>query len=121
MEEQQFIQYFMSILTQIKLYHWATMSYAKHKALDHLHSALSEKIDLLIESYIGRYKKQPLKKFTIESSANTQTEHIEKYLDEIHSEITAMNGKFKKSIEIQNILQDILAEIDRAQYLCRLS
>lgn len=121
MDEHDFIRYFMCILSQIKLYHWATMSYAKHKALDDLHGALSDKVDLLVESYIGRFKKQPLKKFTIETKANTNTEHIEKYLEDIHGEITKMNAKFSKCIEIQNILQDILAEIDRGLYLCRLS
>lgn len=121
MEEHQFLQCFMSMLSQIKLYHWATMSYAKHKALDDLHDALSEKVDLLVEAYLGKYKKQPLRKFTIETKANTQTDHIEKYLETIHSDVTAINGKFKNCIEIQNILQDILAEIDKTQYLCRLS
>lgn len=121
MEEHHFLQFFMSCLSQIKLYHWSTMSYAKHKALDDLHESLSDKVDLLVEAYLGKFKKQPLKKFTIETKANTNTEHIEKYLEIIHSDITGMNGKFNKCIEIQNILQDILAEIDKTLYLCRLS
>ena len=57
------------------------MSYSKHKALDSLHESLSDKIDTFIECYIGKTKKQPLKVFTIKSSATTNAkgDNIDKY------------------------------------------
>ena len=123
MEEHDFLQFFMGLISQVKLYHWSTMSYAKHKALDKLHESLSDKVDLLVESYVGRFNKQPIKHFTIKTKANTNTKGdiIEKYLATSREEILVIHNKFDKAVEIQNILQDIMAEIDSTIYLCKLS
>jgi DNA-binding ferritin-like protein len=123
MDEQDIIQFFMSLLGQIKLYHWSTMSYSKHKALDELHASLSDKVDSFIESYIGKYNKQPLKVFTIKTSANTNTKGniIEKYLESNRDAILIIYNKMNSAIELQNILQDIMGHLDTAIYLCRLT
>lgn len=63
MDEASVIRHVFFTLSQVKLYHWSTMSFAKHKALDDLHGSLSDKFDHLVECYIGRFKKQPLKNF----------------------------------------------------------
>lgn len=116
------IQPFMSLIGQIKLFHWSTMSYAKHKALDDLHAFLSEKVDLFVESYIGRAKKQPLKIFTVETKATTDTKKIENYLEAERDKLAAMaKSKFADCPDLQNILDEMVAEINKALYLCRLS
>ena len=123
MEEQYILQFFVSLLTQIKLYHWSTMSYSKHKALDSLHESLSDKIDTFIECYIGKTKKQPLKVFTIKSSATTNAkgDNIDKYLESSRDEILNIHNKIIASVELQNILQDMMSLFDSAIYLCKLS
>lgn len=124
MEEQLIIQYFMGLLTQIKLYHWATMSYAKHKALDELHGTLSDKVDDFVECYIGKFRKQPLKKFVIKAEATTDmndAKTIEKFLDVEHSKIVEIQKVLKSSTELVNIIDEMLSAIDKAQYLCKLT
>ena len=111
----------MSLLSQVKLFHWSTMSYAKHKALDHLHEELSEKVDLLFEAYIGKYRKQPLKIFVVKTIATTNTKDIEGYLEMNRNIINDMQNQFMDVNEIQNILQDIMAHIDRTVYLCKFT
>ena len=37
MDEVSIIQYMLGIISQIKLYHWTTMKYGVHKALDDLY------------------------------------------------------------------------------------
>ena len=44
---------FMSFLDQIKLYHWQTKIYSRHKATDELHSDLSKLVDNFIETLHG--------------------------------------------------------------------
>lgn len=61
MDESKIIPQLLCILDQIKLHHWATMSYATHKALDELHGSLSGLVDKFVESYLGHYQKQPVK------------------------------------------------------------
>lgn len=122
MDEAQLIGSVFSLLHQIKLFHWATTSYPKHKALDDLHSVLSDKTDLLVESYIGRFKKQPLKHFTVNTSSHSDTSKIEKYIEGERDKLGAMCDKvFSKAPELQNIVQEIMAEMDKTLYLLKLS
>lgn len=44
---------FISFLDQIKLYHWQTKIYSRHKATDNLHSDLSKLVDSFIETLHG--------------------------------------------------------------------
>lgn len=120
MEVKAVIQFFTSLLGQIKLFHWATMKYSKHKALDELHEKMSEKVDLFVESFIGRHKKQPLPDFTITTVASSDTKNIEKYLETKQGELDAMCKKLNKTPEFQNIIQDMMSLIDTAVYLCNL-
>ena len=120
MDENELISYVMNLLGQIKLYHWATTSYAKHKALDELHSALSDKTDLLVESYIGKFKKQPLKTFTVHTMATSDTKGIEPFLEAERNTMEKLCKKFAKFPEFENILQEMMVEVDKTLYLCRL-
>lgn len=97
------------------------MSYAKHKALDELHSVLSDHVDRIVESYIGRLKKQPLKKFTIETKATTDTSKMEAYLEGEREKLTALCKKWDSYPDLQNILDEMVADINKTLYLCRLS
>lgn len=50
--------YFLHILTSLKLYHWHTTSYSRHKGSDEIYTQLSEQFDIFIESAIGRYNRK---------------------------------------------------------------
>lgn len=45
---------FLNIINQIKIYHWQTFSYARHKATDELYSELNNLIDQFVEVLTGR-------------------------------------------------------------------
>jgi hypothetical protein len=49
------IQFFFAMRDQIKLYHWQTGLYARHKATDDVLKALDESIDKYVEVYMGKY------------------------------------------------------------------
>lgn len=121
MNEIEVIQYMLGIMSQIKLYHWSTMKYNVHKALNKLHENMGEHVDMFVESYIARYKKQPLKKWTITTKANTEVEKIVSWLEEHRDILDKMQKPFIKASELQNILQDMIADFDTAIYLCKLS
>ena len=116
------MEYFIGLLGQIKIYHWTTMSYVIHKALDELHSNLSDNIDEVMEVYIGKYNKQPINKFEINiSAANTDSSNIIDYLELERENIRGIRNKyFKSSTEIQNIIDNMLGNISKTIYLCKL-
>lgn len=109
--------------TQIKLFHWATTEFSKHKALDELHSVLQTRVDDLIEAYIGLNRKSAgLPKFTIKCSATSDAKKIMTYLEKTRDDIRAMLGDSAAlESELKNIIEDILAAYDRAIYLSRLA
>lgn len=49
------IHFFFALRDQIKLYHWQTTSYARHKATDDVIKELDENIDSFVEIYTGKY------------------------------------------------------------------
>ncbi len=121
MAEKQLFEYFLGLLVQIKIYHWSTMSYSTHKALDDLHSSLSSNIDEIMEIYIGKFNRQPIEPFEVQMRANSDVSDIIGYLENERENIRGMRTKlFKTSSEIQNLIDNMLGSISRTIYLCRL-
>lgn len=121
MAEKQLFEYFLGLLGQIKIYHWSTMSYSTHKALDDLHLSLSSNIDEIMEVYIGKFNRQPIEPFEIQMKANSNISDIIGYLENERENIRGMRTKlFKTSSEIQNLIDNMLGSISRTIYLCKL-
>jgi len=119
--EKQLFEYFLGLLGQIKIYHWTTMSFSVHKALDELHSSLSGNIDEIMENYIGRSNIQPIADFDITMSANTNATNVLTYLENEKNNIkTIRNKHFKGISELQNIIDEMLSSINKTIYLSKL-
>lgn len=56
----QSIHFFFQMRSQIKLYHWQTHSYARHKATDDVLDTLDKLIDEYVEVYMGKYGRPKL-------------------------------------------------------------
>ena len=54
------INFFFSMREQIKIYHWQTNEFARHKATDEVIEALDESIDKYVEVYMGKYGRPKL-------------------------------------------------------------
>jgi hypothetical protein len=119
--EKTLFQFFLGFIGQVKLFHWTTMTYSIHKALDDLHSSLSENVDKLIEVYIGKFDKQPIENMTINMTAETDTTNLIIYLENQRENIKKMrNTAFKSCSEIQSIMDEIMGSINTTIYLCKL-
>ena len=120
MDEQKITEYFLGILAQIKMFHWATTSYATHKALDDFHGTLSGHVDTFVETYIGRFKRQPLKTFKIQTEATSDTSKIQQFLEAERETIRKMHAQFSKNSELQNILDEMMSVFNQTIYLINL-
>jgi DNA-binding ferritin-like protein len=49
------IHFLFLMRNQIKLYHWQTHLYSRHKATDDVLTSLDENIDEFVEVYMGKY------------------------------------------------------------------
>ena len=63
------VQFFFTMRSQLKLYHWQTHVFARHKASDNLLESLDALIDKYVEVYMGKYGRPKL-------TTKTNTTHI---------------------------------------------
>lgn len=114
------VTHLLLIRNQIKLYHWQTGSFARHKATDDLTAALDLSIDTFVEVYMGKYGRPTvsgsieLHNFS-ESAAKTFVAKERVFLEkDLPSKIS------KSDTDLLNIRDEILAELNKVLYLFTL-
>lgn len=122
------IFFFLSFDINLKLYHWMTQSYARHKASDELHEKVLSLGDKFVEVYIGKYQR-PKNLGATNKKDMTQQIHqlndvtIEKYLDDCATYLTKDIFKYiseEKDVDLVNIRDELLSEIMQTKYLFTL-
>ena len=114
------ISHLLTIRNQVKLYHWQTGSFARHKATDDLTAALDLNIDAFVESYMGRYGRPSvsgsikLHNFS-ESAAKAFVAKETKYLQQ---ELPRKIGK--GDTDLLNLRDTILGDLTKVLYLFTL-
>jgi DNA-binding ferritin-like protein len=111
----ELVNLMLSLRTQVKIYHWETKSFARHKASDKLVEKLDEKIDEFVETYIGRYGRP---KFT----AKTRTITIRNYDDKESVALLKEAARWLEKIPVKdtdllNIRDEILQSVYETIYL----
>jgi hypothetical protein len=111
----------LTIRNQIKLYHWQTKSFARHKATDDFVSDLDGKIDEFVEIYMGKYGRPmvtdsiKLSNFT-ESGARAFVAKQTKYLSDV------LPKKLRpEDTDLLNIRDEILGLVNKTLYLFTLA
>jgi len=119
-----FIVYkFLQYATLIKLYHWSTQSYSRHKATDELYSAIQIGMDKFVEVYIGIYGRKEVfkgKAPSIDMQIISDKDAIG-LLDDIVSFLEKDVPKQVKSTDLLNIRDEILGNVNQAKYLFTLA
>ena len=117
------IQFFFTMREQIKLYHWQTKSYARHKATDSVIDALDTNIDKYVEVYMGKYGRPKLTSRTNTIKiGNLRETSIVKF---IKSCIHVLQYDLAKGLKpadtvLMNIRDEMLGELDQLLYLFTL-
>jgi hypothetical protein len=130
-EYEKILLTFLTITTQIKLYHWHTLSHPRHIASGELYSQLDDLVDKFIEVLQGRIILEtsnnnfrillndrlniPLKKYN-DNDALTLISNIKSYLES--SELTSVINRYT---ELVNIRDEMLAIINKSSYLFSLN
>jgi hypothetical protein len=107
----------------VKLYHWQTHLYARHKATDEVITALDGLIDLYVEVYMGKYGRPTI-------TRTTNTIQIKNMADKtamkfIKDCLEYINGPLTRSLkatdtELINVKDEMLAELNKLLYLFSL-
>ena len=114
------VEAMLTIRNQIKVYHWQTGSFARHKATDDLTAALDTNIDEFIEVYMGKYGRPKvsgsikLHNFS-DSAAKSFVAKQTKYLTSV------LPKKLKSTdTDLLNVRDTILADLNKVLYLFTL-
>lgn len=117
------IQKFLQFATYIKLYHWSTQSYSRHKASDELYENIQTGMDKFVEVYIGIYGRKEV--FKGKASNYDLRIYTDKdaiiMLDMIVQFLEKDIPKLVKETDLLNIRDEILANVNQAKYLFTLN
>ena len=117
------VYFFFQMRNQIKLYHWQTKSYSRHKATDGVIDALDEHIDKYVEVYMGKYGRPRLtaRTNTIKlqnMSEATIVKFIKACINVLSNDLT--RGLKSTDTDLLNLRDEMLAELDQLLYLFSL-
>jgi len=113
----------MTLRDQVKIYHWQTMSFPRHKATDELVGKLDENIDKFTEVYMGKYGRPKFGGRT--SMIKIRNFHDQEAPALLKSAIDWLTHKLPKHLksgdtDLLNIRDEILADLNQTLYLFTL-
>ena len=114
----------LELSAQIKLYHWQTKVYARHKASDTLFSEMNDLIDKFVEVYIGKYERPSLtnsnKTLKLENFTDAaMVTYIQKWVKYLQEKIPEQINV--KDTDLLNIRDEMLGLLNNTLYLFTLS
>ena len=122
LEKSELVKMFLEMLTTIKLYHWNTHSYSRHKATDELHEKLSELVDQFVEVMQGKmFSPNRIRIINSEILAytpETKMKMVDKILFYIE-QLQNLNHIFSttKDSDLLNIRDEMLSHLNQFLYL----
>ncbi len=117
------INFFFLMQTQIKLYHWQTRTFSRHKATDTALSSLADLVDKYVEVYIGKYGRPRLDSRTNTTQVTNMSEagivkFIRRCTNYIGRDLT--KGLKESDTDLFNLRDEMLAELNQLLYLFTL-
>jgi DNA-binding ferritin-like protein len=112
----------MELQNQIKINHWQTKSYARHKAFDELYSGLIDLTDTFAETAMGKYGRFKLEEEdkTI-NIVNLNDLDLKEMLETSKDALIQWTEEFdSKDTDLLNIRDEILGLLNQVTYLLTL-
>lgn len=106
---------FLRILDIIKLFHWNTKDYSKHKATDAFHEALGKLVDSYVEEHFGQSGR-----IIAHETVRYDTLSDDAFLKEIKQFKEYLIHMKNPSTDLSNIRDEMLGEVNQFLYLWTL-
>ena len=119
---EQLIKVFFHMTLNIKLYHWQTTSFARHKASCQLLESLTDLIDTFVETYIGRYKRPYFQEDIQINVSQISDEQAKNMMNEYILFLKKEVPKYLKShdTDLLNIRDEMISQFNKTLYLFTL-
>lgn len=110
---------FFKFQNELKLYHWRTHDYSRHKASDKLQDKMLDLIDVFIEAYMGEFGRVSVPRKDLHIRIFTD-KTAPKLLQEMIHFLTTLDKPLKSKPSLLNIRDEMVATIQRTLYLFTL-
>ena len=113
----------LKLVTQLRIFHWQTDSYAQHKAFGNAYESLSDLIDKLVEVHQGKYGRivytspagleiSNSEDLSVQNILTEVVEYLTSHFNELHDQV--------KDSDCLNIRDEMVAELNKLKYLLTL-
>jgi DNA-binding ferritin-like protein len=116
------VNFFLGLQIQMKINHWQTKGYARHKAFGKFYDTLGDLIDTFVESAMGKYGR-----FILDDESKTiQLNNISELdmkglVNTVREALTQMSEQLDPSdTDLLNIRDEMLGEVNKLSYLLTL-
>jgi hypothetical protein len=117
-----FASAFLGILSQLKVLHWQTKSYAKHVAYGEAYEVLDGLVDSFTEIYMGKYGRVIIEQDDSINLVNIGEMDQDEFLGVICEFLLSLDNQLdsNKDTDLLNLRDEMLAEINKLKYLLTL-
>lgn len=107
---------------QLRIFHWQTDSYSKHKAFGKTYESLDSFVDDFIETYMGIFgRSKPTTTFSIILKPLTDDKIVDIILDDFIQYLDSMSSELSEHTDLLNIRDSLRGEVNKLKYLLSLS
>lgn len=120
----EIVKVMLTLRNQVKIYHWETKVFSRHKATDDLVDKLDDNIDKFVEVYIGKYGRPTLTTKTGTIRIHNFTDRMAPLFLKAATEWLTNNLPAllkKEDTDLLNIRDEILADLNQTLYLFTLT
>ena len=118
---ETYVHELIQIQQQLRIFHWQTKSYARHKAYGETYEALGDLIDTFVETHMGKYGRFQLVDNSVELT-NMNDVSVKEFLGSATNFLIGMTEQLdpQNDTDLLNIRDEMLGEINKLKYLLSL-
>jgi hypothetical protein len=116
-----FLNQLLHIEQQLRILHWQTRSFARHKGFGETYDALGDLIDQFMEAYMGMYGRPELTDNTIKIE-NLDDISVSEFVDSSIDFLISFNQKLdsEKDSDLLNIRDEMMTKMKALRYFLTL-
>jgi DNA-binding ferritin-like protein len=116
------VNFLLGLQIQMKINHWQTKGYARHKAFGKFYDTLGDLIDTFVESAMGKYGRFILDNETKTIELNNLSElDMKGLVNTVREALIQMSEQLDPSdTDLLNIRDEMLGEVNKLSYLLTL-
>lgn len=115
----EIVTFFFTLQMINKVYHWNTISFARHKATDGFNNKMLDLIDRFVEIFIGNYNMKPVvNNIYINDMYLSDDGIVELFI--FTKKFLIKLDRYIDSSDLINIRDEMLSEVNQALYLFNL-